>query len=100
MRSKCDDQLLTTAEINLVVFAVSTSAPSVHSTRLERVTYSYVVMQYGWLELRKKDRAHKPRNHAKVAKNWLRLFVWSLSNLNVSTWRCIGCLAWIRTMTK
>ena len=42
MRSKCDDQLLTTTETDLVVIVVSASAASMHPTRLERVTYSSV----------------------------------------------------------
>ena len=75
MRSKYDDQLLTSTETNLVVVVVSTSAPSMHPTRLERVTYSSVVKQYG-SDCGKRNYVRKIGKHAKVAKNWLRrLFI-------------------------
>jgi len=44
MCPKCDAKMMTATEGNLAVSLVSTSAASMHPTRLERVTYSSIVL--------------------------------------------------------
>jgi hypothetical protein len=61
MRSKCDDQLVTTTETDLVVIVVSASTQIMHPTRLERVTYSSVDCR-----LFKEDTAHFTRPDAPI----------------------------------